>query len=66
MPKRIILPSIGSRGDIQPYIALAEALLEQVQILRERLFWKNPQTQRGTKRSDRSRKRSWQALAADN
>ncbi len=26
MPKRIILPSIGSRGDIQPYIALASAL----------------------------------------
>lgn len=26
MSKRIILPSIGSRGDIQPYIALASAL----------------------------------------
>ena len=26
MTKGIILPSIGSRGDIQPYIALASAL----------------------------------------
>ncbi|MGM0652173.1 MAG: glycosyltransferase [Bacillota bacterium] len=26
MSKKIILPSIGSRGDIQPYIALASVL----------------------------------------
>ena len=29
MTKRIILPSIGSRGDIQPYIALASALQDK-------------------------------------
>jgi len=29
MTRRIILPSIGSRGDIQPYMVLASALQDK-------------------------------------